>query len=100
MADAENITAASIDDIVAEFNNRRNTLTLFCAKTKSLIEECLEDAQIHYQSVQARVKTTRKLREKYSNPEKRYKCLDDITDLAGLRIITYYGDQVDQVAEI
>ena len=100
MADAEEPTAAPIDVIVADFNSRKEMFMLFCAKTKSLIEECLEDAQIHYQSVQARVKTLRKLREKYSNPEKRYKRLDDITDLAGLRIITYYGDEVDQAAEI
>jgi putative GTP pyrophosphokinase len=92
--------AADIDAVLAEFDRRRDILAAFCAKTKSLIEESLQDGKIRYQSVQARVKTKKKLREKYLDPKKGYKRLDDITDLAGLRIITYYEDEIDQVAEI
>ena len=50
--------------------------------------------------MQARVKNKTKLRKKYLDPEKEYKFLDDITDLAGLRIITYYEDDVDRVAQM
>jgi ppGpp synthetase/RelA/SpoT-type nucleotidyltranferase len=50
--------------------------------------------------VQARVKTRKKLRSKYLDPEKNYTCLDDITDLAGLRVITYYEDEIDKVVEV
>jgi hypothetical protein len=34
-----------------------------------------------------------------SPPKKNYRQLDDITDQAGLRIITYYEDEVDLVAK-
>ncbi len=98
MADPEN--AADVSAILAEFEGRRDNLVYFCARTKSLIEECLEDAGIRYQSVQSRVKTKKKLSKKYQDPSKNYKQLDDITDLAALRIITYYEDEVDQVAEV
>jgi GTP pyrophosphokinase len=91
---------ADVESVLAEFDAREDRLASFCAKTKSLIEASLQDANIRYQSVQARVKTKNKLREKYLNPAKNYKRLDDITDLAGLRVITYYEDEVDHVAKV
>ena len=57
-----------VEAILAEFDNREDLLAAFCAKTKSLIEACLQDAGIQYQSVQVRVKTRNKLREKYLDP--------------------------------
>ena len=90
----------NVEDILAEFDRRQEMLAALCAKTKSLIEACLQDASIRYQSVQVRVKTRKKLREKYVDEKKDYRRLDDITDQAGLRIITYYEDEVDRVAEV
>jgi ppGpp synthetase/RelA/SpoT-type nucleotidyltranferase len=90
---------ASVEAILAEFSRREPTLTYFCARTKSLIEAILHEANLRYQSVQARVKGTTKLEKKYLDPTKNYQELDDITDLAGLRVITYYEDEVDAVAE-
>jgi len=46
------------------------------------------------------VKTRKKLRAKYLDPKKNYRRLDNITDLAALRVITYYEDEVDRVAEV
>src|SRR5882672_5894762 len=88
---------ADIETVLAEFDRRQEMLAALCAKTKSLIEASLQDANIRYQSVQARVKTKKKLREKYLDEKKNYRRLDDITDLAGLRVITYYEDEVDRV---
>jgi len=86
--------------VLAEFTAKEDLLAAFCAKTKSLIEVCLDDARISYQSVQARVKSKKKLIIKYKDPRKDYRNLNDITDLVGLRIITYYEDDVDRVAEV
>lgn len=93
-------TKADVEAVLAEFDGRKDQLKAFCEKTKGLIEACLEDAGIRFQSVQARVKSREKLREKYLNPKKNYTQLDDITDLAALRIITYYEDEADRAAEI
>jgi GTP pyrophosphokinase len=100
MSDLESNPPTPIEEILAEFERRRELLLDLCSKTKDLIEECLQDAGIRYQSVQARVKTPKKLRTKYLDPDKHYKRLDDITDLAALRVITYYEDEVDQVAVV
>lgn len=91
---------ATVEDVLAEFDGKLETLSSLCAKTKGLIEVILQDAGIRYQSVQARVKTRNKLRSKYLDPEKQYRSLKDIHDLAGLRVITYYEDDVDHVAEV
>lgn len=89
-----------IDQVLAEFDGKKDVHVAFCERTKSLVEELLKDAGIRYQSVQARVKTRDKLKEKYIDPKKNYKGLNDITDQVAVRVITYYEDEVDRVAEI
>ncbi len=93
-------TRHPVEKVCAEFEQRKELLEEVCTKTKSLIEDCLKDAQLRYQSVQARVKNGKKLRAKYLDPEKSYAKLDDITDQAGLRVITYYDDELDRVVEL
>jgi len=101
MAESKNQETPNHDEsILSEFDSQENILEAFCSKTKDLIEACLDDAKIQYHSVQARVKSRKKLREKYLDPSKRYRRLRDITDLAGLRIITYYEDDIDRVAHV
>jgi len=92
--------SADVEAVLIEFDSRVEALKSLCDKTKGLIEELLQDANVRYQSVQARVKNRKKLREKYLDPAKDYTKLDDIHDLAGLRVITYYDDEVDRVAEV
>lgn len=91
---------AEVKSVLAEFDQKKEVFEKLCAKTKTLIQECLDDAGLRYQSVQSRVKTREKLEAKYLDPSKSYRKLDDITDLAGLRVITYYDDEVDTVANV
>jgi putative GTP pyrophosphokinase len=102
MAASENqeLSDANIERILSEFDSMGDLLESFCVRTKDLIEVCLDDAKIQYHSVQARVKSRKKLKEKYFDPSKHYRQLSDITDLAGLRIITYYDDDIDRVVEV
>src|ERR1700723_2210435 len=88
--------AADVDDVLVEFDRRAPALRSLCETTKDLIQEFLQNSYVPFQSVQARVKNRKKLREKYLDPDKGYKQLDEITDLAGLRVITYYPDEVDR----
>ena len=91
---------STVEEILKQFDGIKDVLEALATKTKSLIEASLQDAGIRYQSVQARVKSRKKLQEKYQTPEKNYQKLQDITDLAGLRVITYYEDDIDRAAEI
>jgi putative GTP pyrophosphokinase len=91
---------ADVETVLAEFDRKKEVLATLCETTKGLIEKCLQGDGIRFQYVQARVKNRDKLRAKYLDPKKNYRQLDDITDQAGLRVITYYEDEVDLVARV
>jgi putative GTP pyrophosphokinase len=40
------------------------------------------------------------LRTKINDPDKNYSDFSDLTDIAGVRIITYYEDDVDRISKI
>ena len=90
----------SIETVLSQFDERKELIDAFCVRTKALVEECLKDAGLRYQSVQSRRKRREKLKEKYLDIRKSYRHLDDITDLAALRVIVYYEDEIDSVAEV
>jgi putative GTP pyrophosphokinase len=89
-----------VEIVLAEFDGKKELLSRLCETTKRLVEKSLEAVSLRPQYVQARVKSKEKLRTKYLDPNKGYTKLDDITDQAGLRVITYYEDEVDRVAEV
>jgi putative GTP pyrophosphokinase len=91
---------ANVDQVLLEFDGKRDVLIVFAEKTRGLIQAFLEDGKIRYQSIQARVKNREKLRRKYVDETKNYAGLNDITDQVAFRVITYYEDEVDRVAEI
>jgi ppGpp synthetase/RelA/SpoT-type nucleotidyltranferase len=51
-------------------------------------------------SVTARVKDPASLTQKLARPDKSYASLWDVTDLVGLRVVTYFEDDVDRVATV
>ncbi len=89
-----------VERVLQEFDRKKDDLVTLAQKTKSLIEEILNDGAVQFQSIQTRVKSRDKLKEKYLDPRKDYRRLEDITDQVGIRIITYYEDEIDRVTEI
>jgi putative GTP pyrophosphokinase len=51
-------------------------------------------------SVEMRLKSRASLAQKLSRPDRDYADLWEVTDLVGLRVITYFEDAVDRVAEL
>lgn len=60
----------------------------------------LADAGLKIHSVTARVKDHASLTRKLARPDRSYGELWDITDLLGLRVITYFEDDVDRVGRV
>jgi len=92
--------ADAVEKVLAEFDGRVGQFEDLRDRTKDLIERILEEEHLRIHSVQGRVKNRDKLKAKYLNPEKDYKCLSDMPDVVGLRVITYYSDEIDIVAEV
>lgn len=93
---------APIEEVLSDLEKRRSVFDDFCREISTHIEKCLRDDQIVIQSVQWRVKHPDKVRAKYTDPSKlkKYNRLDDLTDIAGLRVITYYETDVDIVRKL
>ncbi|MGP4973369.1 GTP pyrophosphokinase [Psychrobacter alimentarius] len=84
--------------ILKEYDNSKNVLDNFDKTLLSLISSLLEQKNIRVHQVQTRVKDRGSLENKIIRKSEKYKALNDITDIVGVRIITYFDDEVDQIA--
>lgn len=67
---------------------------------ESLITSLLHAQKINFHKVEARTKDVKSLDKKIDEKGKKYAALSDITDLVGIRIITYFEDDIDKVANL
>ena len=81
---------------IEEFKENMRDYEVFLFHLENKIENILKENNIFYMKIEARVKTldsfTKKLelkKYKYNNP------LEDMTDILGIRIITYYREDID-----
>ena len=65
-----------------------------------LLLRTLREQDIYVTAIEYRVKTEKSLVGKLELKGAKYKSIYDITDLVGLRVITFYTDEVDKVAAI
>ncbi|MCH7719276.1 MAG: RelA/SpoT domain-containing protein, partial [Chloroflexi bacterium] len=95
-------TGAPVEQIVGEYRSNFALYKSCTDRLRDLLEQLLGAAglsdRIH--SVTCRPKGVEKLREKLSREERHYTELSDVTDLVGLRVITYFADDVDKIATL
>lgn len=65
-----------------------------------LLRRTLREQSIYVTAIECRVKTEQSLAGKLERKGAKYKTIYDVTDLIGLRVITFYTDEVDKVAAI
>jgi len=73
-------------------------------KLKDVVLDCLRkalsDNNILVTAVEGRVKTEGSLAGKLELKGSKYATLSDLTDVVGLRVITFYSDEVDKIAAL
>lgn len=84
--------------MLSEFDRARPTLDALQREVCAQLEPLL--AQVATQSIAARVKHPQSVAGKLARPEKTYQALTDMTDLLGVRVITYFEDGVDKAARL
>ena len=86
--------------IMREYANEKPRFVGFCGEVERILREVIGQSDVPVQSITSRVKEANSLEEKTRSACGRYGCLSDITDIAGVRIVTYFEEDVDRVASV
>lgn len=86
-------------EIVKDFIEKENHYNNLGESMHSLLKTLIAREGITIHSIQFRVKDIESLKSKIERKDK-YKSLNDITDVLGLRIVTYYSKDVDLVESV
>lgn len=84
-------------DILSQYDEKQKLYTDFLKYFFNTITGILDTESIALQSVDKRLKKRESL-EKKIKLKKKYKKIEEITDICGMRIITYFSDDVDKIA--
>jgi len=90
----------SNESILATFEEQRGALRAVGARTEQDLLAWLAEARLQVHFVSWRLKSKESLKRKLALPDKTYRCLWDVTDLVGLRVVTYFEDTIDEVARL
>jgi putative GTP pyrophosphokinase len=87
--------------ILEDYDENKNLYDDLGIRVESLIKELLIQNQIFFHTVSSRLKEKGSLRRKIDSPKGiKYEVLNDITDVCGVRIITYFVDQLPKIEKI
>lgn len=82
-----------------EYKNKKIIFLEYEENIKRLITNLMKAENIMVHAIESRVKEAESLKKKIIAKDK-YNTIDEITDIVGLRLITYFEDDVDKVANI
>ncbi len=84
--------------ILEEYRKQRPVFKKMQETLPAQVRALLDEAGIVVASIESRIKEERSLAGKLALKGAKYESLADITDIFGMRIITFYTDDVDKVA--
>ena len=84
--------------ILEEYRAQRPVFEKMQATIPEMVRAVFEEVGIVVASIESRIKEEKSLKGKLELKGAKYTTLGDITDIFGMRIITFYADDVDKVA--
>ena len=84
--------------ILQEYRDNLPLLNKTADEVRASLRNALDDAGLIIAALECRVKTEHSLAGKLELKGSKYASLGDLTDIIGLRVITFYIDDVDKVA--
>lgn len=89
------------EQAVKKYSEMHPRYVLLTQKVQSLIIELLKLNYIKFHLIDGRAKSVESFQEKIRRPNKSYSNpLQELTDLSGVRVIVYYHDDVEKVANV
>lgn len=87
--------------VVDSYRAIRPSYVLLTDKIKSLLTELFTLNEIKFHLIDGRAKTVDSFQEKIRRPSKSYSDpLTELTDLSGIRVIAYYHDDIEKIADV
>ncbi|WP_049894811.1 GTP pyrophosphokinase [Paenibacillus antibioticophila] len=97
----KNSKKSRTEEIIQEYDNIRPIYVQLTTKITRLLEDLLHVNHIKYHAIESRTKETSSFREKIIRKSEKYiNPINEITDFTGIRLITYFVDEVDKISEI
>lgn len=85
---------------MTEYDSKYKQYKSFTEEVEHQLRNILEAEGIVYNAITSRLKDRESLSRKIDRKNDKYATLSDLTDIAGVRVITYYTEDVDKVAAI
>jgi putative GTP pyrophosphokinase len=84
--------------LVAHYQREYETYRSFTEAVYLLLTQLLHEKGFRFHTIERRTKSLNSLGTKLGKSPEKYQDLSDISDLCGVRVITYFADDVDPIA--
>lgn len=95
-----NIQSPHTAELLDAYRAELPLLEQLAEQASSMLREALREQNIELNTFERRIKAEESLAGKLEKKGYKYQTIYDITDLVGIRVVTYYTDDVDKVAAI
>lgn len=86
--------------ILDEFLEKQQMFNKMQTVVRTQLEQYVNENNLYVNAIEVRVKSEKSLSGKLELKGLKYKSLNDITDIVGARVITFYTDEVDKFSAI